>query len=588
MRAGFISCHCDSRLRAMVTAPNDTAQQRPWLLQSKLRLFATLFLVLALPTGVLTALVATHVRNHIKTQAIHQNSLMAKIVARNVDEQFYRLRKEVQEFANRSKLIEFASEGDAEAIRGKLAEFLRISPVFSRAFVADKEGRLVTDLPFSKEIVGQDFSQRDWFKGTSKRKDSYVSEIYQRTMDAAKVITVCCQIRDAKDNTVGFLCGQLTTDRLVMWMDELKPATEGSVVLLDQASHRVTKNNAHPDTNQTVILEHSTGKADQHFFARDKKGEEFLISSARVTSIGWTAVALQPTDKMFSPLRTLLQTITIFFILCVFVMGIVGYYWFKTITKFEEHRERADEELRTYALNLKRSNDELEGLCYSIAHDLRAPLRALRGFAFALSDEYDATLDHAGRDYTKRISDSARRMDELTQDLLDYGRLGHLDMPVEDIDLNLVLKKVLAEMSQQIQNQHACLDVKQLPKVRGNDSILQQVFSNLVSNALKFVKPGCAPRIKIWAEESENTVTLKIQDNGIGIDPTHHSKIFGVFERLHHHDVYPGTGIGLAIVRKAIERLGGRVGVESKRGEGSCFWFELRKSGSFPKTAGMG
>lgn len=229
---------------------------------------------------------------------------------------------------------------------------------------------------------------------------------------------------------------------------------------------------------------------------------------------------------------------------------------------------------------LEESLQSLEGVLYHVAHDLRAPLRAMHSFTDLLLEEYARTLDARGENYAQRIRDAAGRMDRLIQDLLNYGRLGHQVVVWASVDLMALVEGVLKDLRHDILTTKAELQVDApLPKVRGDAQILEQVLNNLVCNALKFVAPGIRPRIRIWAETFGSTVRLNIQDNGIGIAPEYHERIFRMFERLHEaNSIYPGTGIGLAIVRKGIDRLAGRVGVESQVGAGSCFWLELQRA----------
>lgn len=266
----------------------------------------------------------------------------------------------------------------------------------------------------------------------------------------------------------------------------------------------------------------------------------------------------------------------------------------------------SEERLRGYAMelegrvaertaNLAQSIQSLEGVLYHVAHDLRAPLRGMASFTNILLEEYSPRLDERGRDYARRISNAAQRMDRLVQDLLAYGRLTHTDVPVSNISLETEVNGALDQFSGEIEASRATVEVcAPLPPVKANAAILNQIISNLLSNALKFVRPKTTPHLRISAEETTTHlespartngtpspapngkfVRLWIEDNGIGIRPEYHERIFRMFERLHGSDSYPGTGIGLAIVRKGIERMGGRVGLQSTLGKGSRFWVEL-------------
>jgi PAS domain S-box-containing protein len=243
---------------------------------------------------------------------------------------------------------------------------------------------------------------------------------------------------------------------------------------------------------------------------------------------------------------------------------------------------------------LSATNKQLEAFIYSVAHDLRAPVRSMEGFSTLLLAEAGASLSETGQDFAKRINRAAQFMDALLMDLLAFG--GTAQQPIELIPVNLerVVQSVLSRLENEIQETNARVENPgPWPTVLAHESMLGQVLINLVGNALKFVASDTAPRVRVRVQEwaavaspageaedgslSGNWVRVWVEDNGIGVAPEHQQQIFRLFNRL-HGTKYPGTGIGLAIVQKGIERMGGRVGVESNPNHGSRFWFELRKA----------
>ena len=241
------------------------------------------------------------------------------------------------------------------------------------------------------------------------------------------------------------------------------------------------------------------------------------------------------------------------------------------IKSFNQVLERRVEE-RTAALN--ETNEHMQAFAYSVSHDLQAPLRAIRGFSQILLNESFSRLDAVSQDYLLRIDRSAERMQKLIQDLLAYSRLSRADYTPEKIGTEGCILSVLNQLDSDIRQKHADIQIKRpLLPVFGHPAPLEQIVSNLVSNAIKFSKPKTTPRIQIWTERRNGTVRLCVEDNGIGILAEHRERIFGIFERLHNS--VPGTGMGLAIVKKAAERMGGSVGVEPTPGEGSRFWVDL-------------
>ncbi len=203
----------------------------------------------------------------------------------------------------------------------------------------------------------------------------------------------------------------------------------------------------------------------------------------------------------------------------------------------------------------------------------------MQGFARALLEDEETQLSPDGKSYAERIVNSGSYMDTLLQDLLEYSRLTRAELKLSPVNLDKVLKEVLTHNCREIQERNARVEVQPpLGWVVAHPVTLNQIIANLVGNAVKFVASDRQPHVQVRAEPGAECVRLLVKDNGIGIAPTHQKKIFGLFERLHSSTAYPGTGIGLAIVRKGTERMGGRLGVESKLGEGSCFWIELAKA----------
>jgi signal transduction histidine kinase len=203
----------------------------------------------------------------------------------------------------------------------------------------------------------------------------------------------------------------------------------------------------------------------------------------------------------------------------------------------------------------------------------------MQGFATALIEDYSSQLPAEGLSFAQRIATAAERMDRLILDLLEYARLSRAQMQMEPLGLDQVLHTVTEALSGDVRRAggELAIHVGTLT-VMGNRALLTQVLTNLISNAFKFVPTGTTPRVQVSAEADRGRVRVWVADNGIGIAPENHQRIFGVFERLHGHESYPGTGIGLAIVRRAIERMGGAVGVVSEAGHGSRFWFELSEA----------
>ncbi len=239
-----------------------------------------------------------------------------------------------------------------------------------------------------------------------------------------------------------------------------------------------------------------------------------------------------------------------------------------------EERKRAERLLARKAEELARSNADLEQFAYLVSHDLQEPLHVVGGFLQLLSRRYKNQLDAKGAEFIDCALDSVNRLEQQIKDLLDFSRITTRGKEFERVDVNAVVSRVLQDMSLIIQEKRAEITCEPLPSVMGDPSQLARVFQNLIGNALKFCGDQ-PPRIHIGVRPSPEGWQFFVQDQGIGIDPKHGERIFLMFERLHSRSEYPGTGIGLAICKKIIERHGGRIWVESKPGEGATFYFTL-------------
>jgi signal transduction histidine kinase len=244
------------------------------------------------------------------------------------------------------------------------------------------------------------------------------------------------------------------------------------------------------------------------------------------------------------------------------------------VTKMRRSTERNEE--------LEQANRALEAFAYTVTHDLRAPLRNLQGYVRALIEDCSPGLGESCRGYVSSIEQIAINMDGMIADVLEFSRLARTELPTRKLQVRAAVEEALGLLKSTIEAKAAKLELTLGPEVTvmAHSPTLVQVLTNLLSNALKFMGEGTQPEVRIRAERrNPSRVRLWFEDNGIGIDPTQHGRIFEVFHRLHGEEKYPGTGIGLALVKKGVERMGGQVGVESAPGHGSRFWIELRAAG---------
>jgi signal transduction histidine kinase len=244
-----------------------------------------------------------------------------------------------------------------------------------------------------------------------------------------------------------------------------------------------------------------------------------------------------------------------------------------------EELERTNRELELRVdqrtARLQESIAELEAFSYSVSHDLRSPLRAMQGYAEALLEE--EPLSEQGREYLSRIQRSAARLDLLVQDVLAYSKVSKGEIRLQPIALGILIGEILRSYPELTEKATITVEPP-LPSVIAHEAYLTQCIANILGNAIKFVAPGIHPQVRVWAETAGERVKICCEDNGIGIDPANHGQIFQLFGRVHSEKTFTGTGIGLAIVKKAMERMGGSVRVESELNRGSRFCLTLPKA----------
>ena len=245
----------------------------------------------------------------------------------------------------------------------------------------------------------------------------------------------------------------------------------------------------------------------------------------------------------------------------------------EALREAKEHLEIKVEE-RTE--ELRRKNDELEMFAFFISHDLQAPLRNIEHFSQKLSEDLGERLEERHREGLKGLIHAAENMNKLIDDMMTYAHLGIQDFSKTELSLKGIIMDAQFPLMEDIKKSGAVVYMPDpLPAVTGHERTLVRLMINLLSNAIKFMPPERKPEIHVEAIRTENGVRVSVSDNGVGIDPEYIEKIFRMFERLHSKHDYPGTGVGLAIVKKAAELHGGTVGVESEEGKGSTFWFEI-------------
>ena len=250
-----------------------------------------------------------------------------------------------------------------------------------------------------------------------------------------------------------------------------------------------------------------------------------------------------------------------------------------THLQLNDLRKCLEQKVKQRTAELEASNKELEGLCYSMSHNLRAPLRHIDGYVELLLSRCRAGLSDKDLHYLETVASSARQMGVLIDDLLQFFRTGRAEMQQNSIDMNQALREALAPIQKANAGRAIEWVIGELPSARGDYSQIRQVWANLLGNAAKYTHSKEATRIEVSSREGDQEIIFVVSDNGVGFDMQYADKLFGVFQRLHSREEFEGTGIGLAIVQLIINRHGGRVWAEAEPNRGATFYFSLPRPG---------
>lgn len=249
----------------------------------------------------------------------------------------------------------------------------------------------------------------------------------------------------------------------------------------------------------------------------------------------------------------------------------------KAALAMQQLNELLEQRVKERTQMLELANKELEAFSYSVSHDLRAPLRAISGYASMLDEDYETSLDAGAKRLLGIIQGNARRMGTLIDDLLAFSKLGRKEVQKTVIDMNVLIQSVIEELGR-VTNPLPDIRIEKLLSVPADSALIRQVWVNFISNAVKYSANNPQPVIEIWSVETPQVITYTVRDNGTGFDMQYVHKLFGVFQRLHTNDEFEGTGVGLAIVKRIVDKHGGQVSAEGRAGQGATFRFSLPKS----------
>jgi len=303
-------------------------------------------------------------------------------------------------------------------------------------------------------------------------------------------------------------------------------------------------------------------------FKRLSADMDYVIDHTRQRAANFVAEANEESSVNIVRTRWLLAGL-------IALISVIGWIVARSTISVIRREERAAQALRQYSNQLEEANKELESFSYSIAHDLRVPLRGIDGFTRILLDEYQGQLDAEGQRLLNVVRASTRRMSQLIDDILDFTRLGRKEPGMEEVDMEASVRTAMHELAPALAGRKIDIDIARLPPASGDAAMLHQVWNRLLGNAIKFTRPKPEATIQIGGRIEGKEAVFQVADNGVGFDMQYAAKLFGVFQRLHSLEEFEGTGIGLAIVKRIIAKHGGRVWAEGKVNEGATVYFAL-------------
>ena len=558
--------------------------------------------ILAVPPFIIARLSYLSIKKELTEYSIARKQNKAKLAALMIRERLERIIDLAISLSTRVQFQKQVNAGDWAAAVKIMEAVPQQFDYIERIFLTDAAGTIMADTPALGQTVGVNFAHRDWYKGVANGWRPYMSGAYQRQAEPKyTVVSVASPIFSDVDPAlvVGILVAQIRVDTFFRWVQDFDMEPGGALIVMDNSGGIVTgaasgayqgPGNLKDFAPARAILAGNNGTMTT---LDPQNSEELLCAFESIANFQWGVLVVYPTQAAFQVRdHILLKNRAIFavfmainlLLIVLFMRGLdrsilMSVSLRKARDGLEERVSERTQELKRSRDELLEINKELEQFAYVASHDLQEPLRKITSFAQLFSSKYSGGLDEAGKQYIRYVIDGGKRMEQLIKDLLNYARTSTAGLQKEPTDANTALQTALANLSELIKEKKAKITHDKLPTVMFHRGMLAMVFENLVSNAIKYVKDE-SPFVHISVAQDSGYWVMAVKDNGIGIEEKHYERIFEIFERLHLDNEYSGTGMGLAVIRRILERHGGKISVESTPGTGSTFKVYIKKNGT--------
>jgi signal transduction histidine kinase len=527
------------------------------------------------------SLVRETVERDIVARSAEERSLAARIAAASIERELRSVGDTLVFFGSGPTLRAALADRDAGVLDRRLGDLLQ-GRRNSLGAILDARG-VVLAAPLAPDLVGQDFSHRDYFKGALATAGPYVSEIFVSASPGAPSVVAVSYAIQSGSTPLGIVVLTLLPADLLELLRPLRQVEGRDLLLVDPEDRTVAATDPRFRPLERVALPAAPASTEPVTIGDRPR----IATPSEIGMARWTLYVLDDPSIVLMGERRLLDQLrggaAAIGLIALVAAGAVVLLYAKTVrqrdalARSEGLLERANDELERRLDQLDAANRELDAFAYSVSHDLRAPLRSLDGFSAALLKGYEGVLDETGRRYLNFIRGSSQEMAQLIDDLLRLSLVTRSELRQEDVDLSDLAREVVDQLRASEPDRRARVEIEPGLRAIGDRALLRAALENLMGNAWKFTAKRGEAEISFGMVPGADRDTFYVRDNGAGFDMRFANKLFGTFQRLHSKEEFPGTGIGLATVQRIVRRHGGDVWATGAVDAGATFSFSLAR-----------